>query len=73
MSDEEQAILHEAVGIFDTEPAMMAAVDELLTAGFGRCELSFGGRQEGTQADETAVELADDPDATRTNQFSPRY
>ena len=61
----------EAVGIFDDEADMQAAIDDLLTAGFGRCELSFGGHQDGPQAKETAAQLADDPSAHRTNQFSP--
>lgn len=64
-------VMHEAVGIFDNEVSMQAAIDDLLTAGFGRCELSFAGKQDGTQADETAVVLDDDPRTARTNQFSP--
>lgn len=64
-------VMHEAVGIFDDEAAMQAAVDALLMAGFGRCELSFLSKQDGAQASETAAVLADDPKAVRTNQFSP--
>ncbi len=63
--------MHEAVGIFDDEASMQAAVDALLVAGFGRCELSFAGKQDAAHADETALALADDPKAVRTNQFSP--
>ncbi len=64
-------VTREAVGIFDDEPSMQAAIDELLTAGFGRCELSFGGAQTGAEASLSARQLADDPNAHRTNQFSP--
>ncbi len=51
----------EAVGIFDTYEALEGAVDELLLAGFARCELSLLDRQTGPQAD--------DPAARRTDHF----
>ncbi len=54
---------HEAVGIFESYDALQAAVDELLTSGFARCELSLAARQTGDQAIEPAEMLADDPAA----------
>jgi hypothetical protein len=60
---------HEAVGIFESYGALEATVDELLTSGFARCELSLGAQQEGEQAHESAEILADDPAARRTNHF----
>ena len=33
--------IREVVGLFDTYPALEKAVDELLTSGFARCELSL--------------------------------
>ncbi len=59
----------EVVGIFDTYEALEDAVDELLLAGFARCELSLLGKQAGPQADEPAAMLADDPAAQRTDHF----
>ncbi len=59
----------EVVGIFDTYEALEDAVDELLLAGFARCELSLLGKQAGPQANESAATLADDPAARRTDHF----
>ena len=59
----------EVVGIFDTYEALEDAVDELLLAGFARCELSLLGKQTGSQVDETTAVLADDPAARRTDHF----
>lgn len=59
----------EAVGIFDTYEALEGAVDELLLAGFARCELSLLGKQTEPQANEAATVLADDPAVQRTDHF----
>ena len=59
----------EVVGISDTSAALEEAIDELLLAGFARCELSVLGKQTGPQANEAANVLADDPAAERTDHF----
>src|SRR5690242_1290189 len=41
MADEQNQSPHEVVGIFHTAADLQAAVDDLLSAGFDRAELSF--------------------------------
>lgn len=65
----EATLMREAVGIFDDYEAVQAAVDDLLLSGFARCELSLAGPQTGPQASEAPEQLADDPQAQRTDHF----
>lgn len=64
----EPRTIREVVGLFDTYPALELAVDELLTSGFARCELSLLA-EAGTGSGKTSVELADDPAAPRKDHF----
>lgn len=64
----EPRTIREVVGLFDTYPALEKAVDELLTSGFARCELSLLAKA-GTASGRTSEELADDPTAPRTDHF----
>ena len=41
MSDQDVTMVREAVGVFDTEDALQAAVDDLLSHGFDRAEISL--------------------------------
>ncbi len=60
---------YEVVGVFPYYAALQHAVDELEAEGFARCALSLAGRQQGAQAGEAAVVLADDPHARRVDHF----
>lgn len=59
----------EAVGIFDDQASFQAAIDDLLTAGFARCELSVLKQHDATGPSEPAEVAADDPRAPRTDFF----
>jgi hypothetical protein len=59
----------EVVGIFNAYEALEGTVDELLLAGFARCELSLLSKRSGPQADEAAAMLAGDAAAQRTDYF----
>ena len=59
----------EVVGIFPDYASLEAAIDELELSGFARCELSLAARQDGAQAEESVIKLADDPHARRTDHF----
>jgi hypothetical protein len=59
----------EVVGIFPSFAALEAAIDELLLAGFDRCELSLLARQDSGVNGESAVQLADDPYCKRTDYY----
>lgn len=61
--------VREAVGIFRSEPELQGAIDDLLTHGFARCELSLRGAAAATTAGRTPEALADDPAAPRTDHF----
>lgn len=61
--------VREAVGIFDGNADLLAAIDELLMSGFARCELSLLGTDEAAMVRRTAEALADDPAAPRTDHF----
>jgi hypothetical protein len=68
MTDNEERMVREAVAVFQTEKDMQAAIDDLLTHGFNRAEISL---LASTKAVETKLghsyrsvtELEDDPDA----------
>ncbi len=64
-------IEREAVGIFDDSHRMQEAIDELMSSGFARCQISLAGRQTGDQRDETALALSDDPAAVRVSECAP--
>ncbi|MEE3504162.1 hypothetical protein [Acidiphilium acidophilum] len=59
----------EAVGIFDDQVSFQAAIDDLLTAGFARCELSVLKQHDASGPSEPAEAAADDPRAPRTDFF----
>jgi len=59
----------ELVGIFPDYQSLQQAIDDLLLAGFARCELSLSAPQMGKQAGEPIVKLADDPKARRVDHF----
>lgn len=59
----------EVVGIFENYESLQAAIDDLGSAGFARCELSLAAPQIGVQATEPIVKLADDPLARRTDHY----
>ncbi len=61
----------EAVGIFDDNASFQAAIDDLLTAGFARCELSVLKQEKSSGICEPADVSADDPQAPRTDYFCP--
>ena len=63
------APVREAVGIFDGDADLLAAIDELLMSGFARCELSLLGTGGTATAGRSAEALADDPAAPRTDHF----
>lgn len=60
--------VREVVGLFDDYAALEQAVDELLTSGFARCELSLLA-EDGAGPGRSTVQLADDPSAPRTDHF----
>lgn len=59
----------EIVGIFNSYETLQGAIDDLLLAGFARCELSLSGQQQGERAIEPVLKLADDPQARRVDHF----
>lgn len=65
----------EAVGIFETADSLQAAIDELLSSGFDRAEISLlageGTVQEKLGHIYEAAAAEDDPDAPRTAYVSP--
>lgn len=61
--------VREAVGIFARQQDLQAAIDDLLTSGFARCELSLRGTETEATAGRTPEALADDPAAPRTDHF----
>lgn len=65
--------VREAVGIFRSEQELQDAIDDLLTHGFARCELSLRGAGDATMdaaaASRPPEALADDPAAPRTDHF----
>lgn len=70
-SDQPQGRRTEAVGVFDTAEALQDAIDELLSAGFDRAELSLLASEHAVEGKlghryEKVDELEDDPSAPRT-------
>jgi hypothetical protein len=61
--------VREAVGIFASQQNLQAAIDDLLTSGFARCELSLRGAETHATAGNTPEALADDPATPRTDHF----
>ena len=65
--------VREAVAIFRREQDLQDAIDDLLTHGFARCELSLRGADDAaadaTTAGRTPEALADDPATPRTDHF----
>jgi hypothetical protein len=75
MADEQNQSPHEVVGIFHTAADLQAAVDDLLSAGFDRAELSFLASAETVEkklghAYRKASEIADDPEIPRAAYVS---
>ncbi|MDN3564614.1 hypothetical protein ACFQY5_17890 [Paeniroseomonas aquatica] len=60
--------VREVVGLFDDHAALEQAVDELLVSGFDRCEVSLLA-EAGDAPGNRAEQLADDPQAPRTDHF----
>jgi hypothetical protein len=74
-SDQPQDRRTEAVGVFDTPEALQDAIDELLSAGFDRAELSLLASELAVEEKlghkyEKAGELEDDPAVPRTAYVS---
>jgi hypothetical protein len=75
--DEQVQTLREAVGVFTTAEDLQAAIDELLSSGFHRAELSLLAgegtleKKLGRYANATAAANADDPNVPRTSYVSP--
>ena len=68
MTGTEQPMVREAVGVFQTEKDMQAAIDDLLTNGFNRAEISLLASTEAVEAKlghsyKSVKALEDDPDA----------
>ncbi|HBT41054.1 MAG TPA: hypothetical protein DIW51_11840 [Rhodospirillaceae bacterium] len=66
----------EAVGVFETSDSLQAAIDELLSSGFNRAEISLLAGEDAVQEKlghiyEAAAAAEDDPDAPRTAYVSP--
>lgn len=61
--------VREAVGIFDGNADLLAAIDEPLLSGFARCELNLLGTDEAATAGRSVEALAGDPAAPRTDHF----
>ena len=59
----------EVVGTFPNYKSLQFAIDDLQLAAFASCERSLVGKQEGEQADELVLKLADDPKAGRTDHY----
>jgi hypothetical protein len=67
MTDAEQPIVREAVAVFQTEKDMQAAIDDLLTHGFNRAEISLLASTDAVEKKlghrfRSVRELEDDPD-----------
>ncbi|KCZ89971.1 hypothetical protein [Hyphomonas johnsonii] len=68
MTDTAKPMVREAVGVFQTEKSMQAAIDELLTNGFNRAEITLLASTEAVEAKlghsyKSVKALEDDPDA----------
>ena len=75
MSAEQKQSIHEVVGIFHSSADLQAAIDDLLTAGFDRAELSFLASARTIEdklghAYRKTSEIADDPATPRAAYVS---
>lgn len=76
LAEQEVLTVREAVGIFDQADDMQAAIDELLTSGFDRAELSLLASEQTVDQKlrhqyKKVAALADDPTVLRTAYVSP--
>lgn len=75
LSADQEAGVHEAVGLFASVEALQGAIDELLSSGFDRADLSLLGSEHVLQTNLahhlTRRELEDDPAAARGVYVSP--
>lgn len=73
--DEEPRVFREAVGVFTTAEDLQAAIDELLTSGFHRAELSLLAGEEAVEKKlggyPNAITVADHLNIPRTSYVSP--
>ena len=74
--DEKPEILREAVGVFTNADDLQAAIDELLSSGFHRAELSLLAGEDALNEKlgsnyANAGAVADDPDTVRATYVSP--
>ena len=74
--DEKPEILREAVGVFTNANDLQAAIDELLSSGFHRAELSLLAGEDAVNEKlgssyANAGAVADDPDTVRATYVSP--
>lgn len=75
-SSSESAQVREAVGVFDSAETMQEAIDDLLSAGFDRAELSLLASEDAVEAKlghryEKVEEVEDDGEVPRTVYVSP--
>jgi hypothetical protein len=74
-SEPEQSAVREVVGVFDSEETLQEAIDELLSSGFNRAELSLVASEAAVESKlgrvyRKADELEDDPDVPRAAYVS---
>lgn len=73
--NEEPRAFREAVGVFTTAEDLQAAIDELLSSGFHRAELSLLAGEDAVEKKlggyTNAITVADDPNIPRTSYVSP--
>jgi hypothetical protein len=72
---QETDAVREAVGIFNTSETFQAAIDELMSSGFDRAELSLLAAKKAVEEKfghkyKKVAELEDDPAARRTSHVS---
>jgi hypothetical protein len=75
MAVEEEGTVREAVGVFDNADAFQGAMDELMSSGFDRAELSLLASESAVESKlghmyRKASELEDDPDIPRAAYVS---
>ncbi len=75
-SSSEPAQVREAVGVFDSAETMQEAIDDLLSAGFDRAELSLLASEDAVEAElghryEKVEQVEDDGDVPRTAYVAP--
>lgn len=75
-NEDQSAFSREAVGVFETAESLQEAIDELLSSGFDRAEISLLAGEDAVREKlghiyEAAAAAEDDPDAPRTAYVSP--